>query len=89
MRFGARPNPSIERTSGVGKSSLYARREALSISQVKHLKPMSFRSSDALFYAPLPNLAFNSDAKAGYAFGIFMASLGALRPAGLRRRLTV
>jgi hypothetical protein len=39
-------------------------------------------------FAPQPNCRFNADAKAGHAFGIFMASFGALRPGGLRRRLT-
>jgi hypothetical protein len=35
-----------------------------------------------------PNWSFNADANTGHAFGIFMASVGALRPYGLRRRLT-
>jgi len=30
-------------------------------------------------YAPEPNWAFNADANTGHAFGIFMASVGALR----------
>jgi hypothetical protein len=34
------------------------------------------------------NCRFNSDANTGHAFGIFMASVGALRPNGLRRQLT-
>jgi hypothetical protein len=36
----------------------------------------------------MPNWRFNADANIGHAFGIFMASVGALRPYGLRRRLT-
>jgi hypothetical protein len=39
-------------------------------------------------FAPQPNESFNADANTGHAFGIFMASVGALRPDGLRRRLT-
>ena len=31
-------------------------------------------------YAPQPNCRFNADANTGHAFGIFMASVGALRP---------
>jgi hypothetical protein len=42
----------------------------------------------ALYFAPQPNWRFNADANTGHAFGIFMASVGALRPVGLRRRLT-
>ncbi len=38
-------------------------------------------------YAPQPNWRFNADANTGHAFGIFMASVGALR-LRLRRRLT-
>ena len=34
------------------------------------------------------NCRFNADANTGHAFGIFMASVGALLPVGLRRRLT-
>ena len=34
-----------------------------------------------------PNCQVNADATKGHAFGIFMASVGALRPVGLRRRL--
>ena len=30
-------------------------------------------------YAPQPNCRFNADANTGHAFGIFMASVGALR----------
>ena len=37
--------------------------------------------------APQPNWRFNADANTGHAFGIFMASAGALR-LRLRRRLT-
>ncbi|RYD96599.1 MAG: hypothetical protein EOP50_06480 [Sphingobacteriales bacterium] len=33
----------------------------------------------AFHYAPLPNCRFNADANTGHAFGIFMASVGALR----------
>ena len=40
-----------------------------------------------LAYAPQPNWAFNADANTGHGFAIFMASVGALRPVGLRRRL--
>ena len=39
-------------------------------------------------YAPQPNESFNADANTGHAFGILLASVGALRPYGLRRRLT-
>jgi hypothetical protein len=35
-----------------------------------------------------PNKSFNADANTGHGFSIFMASVGALRPYGLRRRLT-
>jgi hypothetical protein len=35
-----------------------------------------------------PNKSFNADANTGHAFGILLASVGALRPDGLRRRLT-
>jgi len=35
-----------------------------------------------------PNRSFNADANTGHAFGILLASVGALRPNGLRRRLT-
>ena len=38
--------------------------------------------------APRYNCRFNADANTGHAFGIFMASVGTLRPGGLRRRLT-
>ena len=31
-------------------------------------------------FAPQPNCRFNVDANTGHAFGIFMASAGALRP---------
>jgi hypothetical protein len=31
--------------------------------------------------APQPNCRFNADANTGHAFGIFMASVGALQPA--------
>ena len=31
-------------------------------------------------FAPQPNCRFNADANTGHAFGIFMASAGALRP---------
>lgn len=30
-------------------------------------------------FAPQPNWGFNADANTGHAFGIFMASVGALR----------
>jgi hypothetical protein len=36
-----------------------------------------------------PNWSFNADANTGHAFGILLASVGALRPYGLRRRLTL
>jgi hypothetical protein len=36
-----------------------------------------------------PNRSFNADANTGHGFAIFMASVGALRPYGLRRRLTL
>jgi RNAse (barnase) inhibitor barstar len=36
-----------------------------------------------------PNWWFNTDANTGHAFGILLASVGALRPYGLRRRLTL
>ena len=39
-------------------------------------------------YAPQPNWRFNADANTGHGFAIFMASVGTLRPIGLRRRLT-
>jgi hypothetical protein len=39
-------------------------------------------------YAPQPNESFNADANIGHGFAIFMANVGALRPYGLRRRLT-
>ena len=39
------------------------------------------------FFVRRPNWRFNTDANTGHAFGIFMASVGALRFA-LRRRLT-
>jgi hypothetical protein len=39
--------------------------------------------------APQPNRSFNADANTGHAFGILLASVGALRPDGLRRRLTL
>ena len=39
-------------------------------------------------YVPQPNWGFNADANTGHGFAIFMASVGALRPYGLRRRLT-
>lgn len=32
-------------------------------------------------FAPQPNCRFNADANTGHVFGIFMASVGALRPA--------
>jgi hypothetical protein len=35
-----------------------------------------------------PNESFNADANTGHGFAIFLASVGALRPYGLRRRLT-
>jgi hypothetical protein len=35
-----------------------------------------------------PNRSFNADANTGHGFAIFMASVGPLRPYGLRRRLT-
>jgi hypothetical protein len=38
--------------------------------------------------APQPNESFNADANIGHGFAIFMANVGALRPYGLRRRLT-
>jgi hypothetical protein len=38
---------------------------------------------------PRPNWSFNADANTGHAFGILLASVGALRPYGLRRRLTL
>lgn len=34
---------------------------------------------NALYFAPQPNCRFNADANTGHAFGIFMASVGALR----------
>lgn len=37
---------------------------------------------------PQPNYRFNADANTGHGFAIFMASVGTLRPIGLRRRLT-
>jgi hypothetical protein len=39
-------------------------------------------------YAPQPNETFNADANTGHGFAILLASVGALRPYGLRRRLT-
>ena len=33
-------------------------------------------------YAPQPNCRFNVDANSGHAFGILLAAVGALRPAG-------
>jgi len=36
----------------------------------------------------MPNKSFNADANIGHGFAIFMANVGALRPYGLRRRLT-
>jgi ribosomal protein L13E len=42
----------------------------------------------ALSYAPQPNESFNADANTGHGFAILLASVGALRPYGLRRRLT-
>lgn len=39
-------------------------------------------------YVPQPNESFKADAKIGHGFAIFMANVGALRPVGLRRRLT-
>jgi len=36
----------------------------------------------------MPNESFNADANIGHGFAIFMANVGALRPYGLRRRLT-
>jgi hypothetical protein len=37
----------------------------------------------------VPNRSFNADANTGHAFGILLASVGTLRPYGLRRRLTL
>ena len=39
-------------------------------------------------YAHKPNKSFNADANISHGFAIFMANVGALRPFGLRRRLT-
>ena len=40
---------------------------------------MSFGVLNLYAYAPQPNCRFNADANTGHAFGIFMASVGALR----------
>jgi hypothetical protein len=45
-------------------------------------------ASQRFHYAPQSNCRFNADANTGHAFGIFMASVGALR-LRLRRRLTL
>jgi hypothetical protein len=42
----------------------------------------------AFRFAPQPNKSFNADANTGHGFAILLASVGALRPYGLRRRLT-
>jgi hypothetical protein len=36
-----------------------------------------------------PNCTFNADANTGHGFAILLASVGTLRPYGLRRRLTL
>ena len=46
-------------------------------------------AAKASFSNAMHNCRFNADAKAGHAFAIFMASVGTLRPTGLRRRLTL
>jgi hypothetical protein len=48
------------------------------------LAGFSFKSGKVV-----PNRSFNADANTGHAFGILLASVGALRPFGLRRRLTL
>jgi hypothetical protein len=37
----------------------------------------------------VPNRSFNADANTGHGFAILLASVGTLRPYGLRRRLTL
>jgi len=44
-----------------------------------NFKTFSFGSIDVSAYAPQPNCRFNADANTGHAFGIFIASVGALR----------
>lgn len=44
-------------------------------------------SSHNRAYAPQPNKSFNADANTAHSFAILLASVGALRPYGLRRRL--
>jgi len=55
----------------------------------RHLKPNAVEANlPNPAYAPQPNETFNADANIGHGFAIFMANVGALRPYGLRRRLT-
>jgi len=45
---------------------------------------LAFKSGKAV-----PNWSFNADANTGHGFAILLASVGTLRPFGLRRRLTL
>ena len=46
------------------------------------------RTKTLFHSAPQPNRRLNADANTGHGFAIFTASIGTLRPIGLRRRLT-
>ncbi len=48
--------------------------------QVQHTKIQARSAGKPFHYAPQPNCLFNADANTGHAFGIFMASVGALQP---------
>ena len=52
-------------------------------SNIHYFAPQPLRqamqASQHFHYAPRPNCRFNADANTGHAFGIFMASVGALR----------
>ena len=62
--------------------------KALASSQVgltrkgKSLRPRLAIPVFYRFLVPAPNCKFNVDANTGHGFAIFMASVGALRPAG-------
>ena len=47
--------------------------------EVQHPESQAMSSRQPFHSAPQPNCRFNADANTGHAFGIFMASVGALR----------